>query len=184
MKAKTLSKIELERTLARCDPMMAVAVLLTHRAGLRAMEVAALDWSMVTDASGNPADVIDLPNVATKARTGAGRLPISSDLARALLHWSAMRRHPSSGPVICGPRCEALSADAMRLRIKAIYRKTGLTGATSHSGRRSFATQLAKSIPLADLQLVMRHARPSTTLTYVDASASPIIAAAVEGLTA
>ncbi len=184
MKAKTLSKIELERTLARCDPMMAVAVLLTHRAGLRAMEVAALDWSMVTDASGNPADVIDLPNVATKARTGAGRLPISSDLARALLRWSAMRRHPTRGPVICGVKCEAISADAMRLRFRAIYRKAGLQGATSHSGRRNFATTLAKSIPLADLQLVMRHARPSTTLTYVDASASPIIAAAVESLTA
>ena len=35
MRAKTLSKIELERTLATCDPMQAVMVLLSHRAGLR-----------------------------------------------------------------------------------------------------------------------------------------------------
>ena len=184
MRAKTLSKIELERVLAKCDPMMAVAVLLSHRAGLRACEVAALDWSMITTASGNLADAIDIPAIATKGRTGQGSLPIASDLARALLRWSAMRRHPRAGPVICGPRCEAISADAMRLRFRAIYRKAGLQGATSHSGRRTFATTLAKSIPLADLQLVMRHANPSTTLTYVDASASPIIAAAVEGLTA
>ena len=52
MRAKTLSKIELERALATCDPMQAVMVLLSHRAGLRACEIAALDWSMITTASG------------------------------------------------------------------------------------------------------------------------------------
>ena len=182
MRAKTLNKIELERALAVADPMLATAVLLSHRAGLRAQEIARLDWRMLLDASGNLADAIDLPAIATKGRTGAGKLPIASDLKRALLRWAAIRRFPSRGPVMCGPRLEELSPDAVRKRLKAVYRKAGLEGATSHSGRRTFATQLSKTVPLADLQALMRHARPSTTLLYIDPSAKPELVAAVEGL--
>ncbi len=50
MRAKLISEIDLERTLARCDVQMAAMILLTHRAGLRACELAALDWRSLSRA--------------------------------------------------------------------------------------------------------------------------------------
>ena len=172
MRAKILSETDLCRVLARCDIQTTAMILLTHRAGLRAMEVARLDWRMVLDGSGSIADFIDLPNVATKGRTGAGRIPISSDLKRALLKLAAMRRFPTKGPIILAPRGGALSAHAIAQRINRIYAKVGLD-ASSHSGRRSYATKLAgKGLNAFQVQRAMRHADISTTRLYVDDAAS------------
>ncbi len=128
---------------------------------------------MVRDASGNLGDVLDLPAIASKGRTGAGRIPLASDLRRALLRWSAMRRHPTTGPVICGSRCQRISAHAVSKRLSKLYRKAGLTGASSHSGRRTFATKLAnKGLNAFQVQRAMRHADITTTKLYVGDAAS------------
>jgi len=181
MRAKILSEHELSRTLERCDPMMAVALLMSHRAGLRACEIAALDWAMVRDASGNLSDVVDLPAIATKGRSGQGRIPVAPDLRAALLKWSALRRHPTSGPVICNARCQRLSADSLRQRLKAAYRRAGLL-ATSHSGRRTFGTRLARKVNLSGVQAALRHRQPGTTLLYVDPASDEALTAAIHGL--
>lgn len=183
MRAKILLDTDISRVLARSDAQEAVMVLLTHRAGLRAMEVAALDWRMVRDATGGLADFIDLPNVATKGRTGQGRIPLSGDLKRALLRLSALRRHPKKGPVILAPRGGSLSAHAVAQRLKRLYGAAGID-ATSHSGRRSYATRLASAglVP-SQVQRAMRHADISTTLLYIDDAASDLdLAHAIRGL--
>ena len=61
--------------------------LLSVRAGLRAKEIAALRWSMVTDAEGWIGDVIRLPDSASKGRSG-GTLPIAKQLRDALTAWA------------------------------------------------------------------------------------------------
>ena len=43
-----------------------VMVLLSHKAGMRAIEIAAVTWSMMVDATGELADTIELPNIASK----------------------------------------------------------------------------------------------------------------------
>lgn len=184
MKAKTLCEIELSRVLAIADMQEAVAVLLSHRAGLRACEIAATDWAWLRDASGGLAEDIDISPAATKAGTGGARLPLSADLRRALLRLSAARRHPRCGPVLLNAQGKRLSAHALAQRLNRLYRAAGLDGCTSHSGRRTFATRLAKSLPISDLQKVMRHADASTTITYVDPSADAVIADAVRALSA
>ncbi len=183
MRAKILSESDLSRVLAHADAMEAVMILLTHRAGLRAMEVAALDWRMLRDAQGGLSDAIDLPALATKGRSGQGRIPVASDLTRALLRWSAMRRHPRSGPVALAPRGGHLSAHAVAQRINRIYAKAGLD-ASSHSGRRSYATRLASSgLNAFQVQRAMRHSDISTTRLYVDDAASDrAVAKAIQGL--
>ena len=183
MRAKILSESDLSVVLATCDAMEAVTVLLTHRAGLRAMEVAALDWRMVRDAKGALADAIDLPALATKGRTGQGRVPVASDLRRALLRWSAARRHPRSGPVVLGPKGSVLSAHAVAQRLRRIYARAGLD-ASSHSGRRSYATRLAGAgLNAFQVQRAMRHSDIGTTKLYVDDAASDLaVAEAIRGL--
>ena len=183
MRAKLISEIDLGRTLARCDVQAAAMILLTHRAGLRACELSALDWRMVLDASGSIADHIDLPAIATKGRTGQGRIPVSSDLRRALLKLAALRRFPTRGPVILAPRGGALSAHAIAQRIKRIYTKAGLD-ASSHSGRRTYATRLAGAgLNAFQVQRAMRHSDIGTTRLYVDDAASDrAVVAAISAL--
>ncbi|MEE9146842.1 MAG: hypothetical protein V3U27_05530 [Candidatus Tectomicrobia bacterium] len=45
-------------------------VLLSLKAGLRAREIAALTWGMVTDADGQVADILALENRAAKGTSG------------------------------------------------------------------------------------------------------------------
>src|SRR2546428_2043587 len=52
-----------------------VMFLLSMKAGLRAKEMASLTWAMVTDAAGQVADVMHVPNRASKGTTGGRTIP-------------------------------------------------------------------------------------------------------------
>ncbi len=173
MKAKILTEAQLQQALAASDLQVQVMLLLGHRAALRACEVAALDWRMVTDAAGELADAIDLPAVAVKGKKQARRIPMKADLAAALLALGIARK----GPVLRGPKGERLSAAAVAKRLKRAYDRADLD-ASSHSGRRSTLTKgsLAGLNTLA-LQQIAGHSSPSTTAAYVDAASDPAIVA-------
>src|SRR5438876_12258519 len=66
-------------------------VLLSFKAGLRAKEIAGLRWSMITDASGELADCISLPNSASKGKGGGRTIPLHSALRDSLLALKAVR---------------------------------------------------------------------------------------------
>src|SRR3989441_13030239 len=53
-----------------------VMFLLSMKAGLRAKEMASLTWAMVTDAAGQVADVMHVPNRASKGTTGGRPRPL------------------------------------------------------------------------------------------------------------
>jgi integrase/recombinase XerD len=55
-------------------------LLLSMKAGLRAKEMAALTWAMVTDAQGQVAEVLHVPNRARKGKTGDRTMPLHPDL--------------------------------------------------------------------------------------------------------
>ena len=57
-----------------------VMFLLSMKAGRRAKEIAALTWAIVTDAQGQVADALQLPNRASKGPTGGRTIPLHSDL--------------------------------------------------------------------------------------------------------
>ena len=184
MRAKTLTPDQIERLVAKAKPMQRAMVLLMFRAGLRSQEVAALTWPMVLDAEGSIASFIDLPAIATKGKTGAGRVPMTEDLREALKVFWLRRRMPRAGAVICDQDGNHLTANAIRFRLKTIVKKAGLEGVTSHSGRRTVGTTLAgnPSLTLSSVQAVLRHARPSTTLTYIDAASNKAIVEAMEAM--
>src|SRR5437016_11635137 len=62
-----------------------VMFLLSLKAGLRAKEMASLTWAMVTDAQGQVAEVLHVPNRASKGRTGGRTMPLHPDLQTALV---------------------------------------------------------------------------------------------------
>ncbi len=84
---------------------------------------------------------------------------------------------------ILAPRGGALSAHAIAQRIKRIYAKAWLD-ASSHSGRRSYATRLAGAgLNAFQVQRAMRHSDIGTTRLYVDDAASDrAVVAAISAL--
>ncbi len=66
-----------------------VLFLLSMKAGLRAKEMASLTWAMVTDATGQVAEVLHVPNRASKGKTGGRTIPLHPDLV-----WSKYSNSP------------------------------------------------------------------------------------------
>jgi integrase len=182
MPAKIISPVELDRVLAYIDQAShqpardRVMVLLGHRSGLRAQEVAGLTWSDVTDASGAlAADVTVPPAIAKKGRPRT--VPMHDALRAALTRLAVVSAQKPTNPIITGRDGKQMKPNAVCAYLARLYASAGLQGASSHSGRRSFLTQLARTAnahgcSIRDVQRIAGHAYLSTTEAYIELSAS------------
>jgi integrase len=147
-----------------------VIVLLSAKSGLRAGEIAHLNWAMVTDPSGAIGTGLELPDTA--AKNGSGRvIPLHEDLQAALAAWRAASN--SDGPVIVSERGGPMTPQSIVVWFANAYRVTGLSGCSSHSGRRTFITRAARLVhhaggSLRDVQLLAGHRSIQTTQRYID----------------
>ena len=82
-----------------------VIVLLSVRAGLRAAEIAQLDWSMVLDVRGQISDTITIRDAIAKKGSGR-RVQMHQDLRRAL-HTLKVQSEPL-GPIVRSARGGAM----------------------------------------------------------------------------
>ncbi len=72
-------------------------------------------------------------------------------------------------PLFGTQKREAFSANTLYQTLSVIYRRAGLDGATSHSGRRSFITTLAsKGVGVRVLASLAGHRSIATTQAYID----------------
>ena len=117
--------------------------LFSIKAGLRAKEIASLTWDMVTDAEGNLGSALHLRDEASKGSSGRV-IPLNKALRRALQKLHDER--DSSPYVITTERAERTSAAAIVNLFAQWYQMTGLNGCSSHSGRRTFITNAARTI--------------------------------------
>lgn len=63
------------------------------------------------------------------------------------------------------------AADSVELLVREIYKKCGLKGASSHSGRRSLASNLnAANIPIETIARTLGHSKTQTSLLYIEIS--------------
>src|SRR3989442_5002548 len=98
-----------------------VMFLLSIKAGLRAKEIASLTWAMVTDATGQVGEALQLQNRASKGKTGGRTIPLHPDLQDALIALQTARRETprpeqaalfsvraGGGSPATGPLCVAL----------------------------------------------------------------------------
>jgi integrase len=147
-----------------------VMVLLSAKAGLRAGEIAHLTWAMITDPTGAIGKVLELPDRA--AKNGSGRvIPLHDDLRTALAAWRAAT--DSAGPVIVSERGGPMTPQSIVVWFANAHRVVGLTGCSSHSGRRTFITRAARLVhhaggSLRDVQLLPGHRSIQTTQRYID----------------
>ncbi|MCW2392271.1 tyrosine-type recombinase/integrase [Sphingobium sp. B11D3A] len=147
--------------------------LLSIRAGLRAKEIAALTWGMVTDAEGSVSDSLQLLNIATKGNSG-GVIPIARDLKSTLCELYATN-FATTGEcrVILTQRSRKTSAQVIVNLFSHWYRELGFEGCSSHSGRRTFITRAARNISkfggsIRDVQELARHRSLVMTQRYID----------------
>src|SRR5262252_10666782 len=94
--AKIISDKQVRAVLAELDtrryPLRDRTIFMfSLKAGMRAKEIASLTWGMVTDAEGEIADVIALPNGASKGKHGGRTIPLHPVLKEALAALKDMR---------------------------------------------------------------------------------------------
>ena len=156
-------------------------ILLTHLAGLRVGEVASLRWMDVMTADGHIKDEVRLLPEMTKGKH-ARTVFISTRLRQELQQYADIYRR--AAPLDCplfysqkGAR-SGFTANSLTQTIAKLYRGAGLDGATSHSGRRTFLTNLAnKGTAIHLLRTLAGHRSISTTATYLYSSPTQLKAA-------
>lgn len=150
-----------------------VIFLLSLRAGLRAKEIAAIEWRMVTDAEGRIADTIRLTNNAAKGRSG-GVVPMNAELRHALDALRQISPLPVGATrIIRTERSSSTNAQVVINMFQDWYSALGFDGCSSHSGRRTFITMTARNIgrfggSLRDVQALARHSSLAMTQRYIE----------------
>ena len=145
-------------------------MLLSVKAGLRACEIAGLEWSMVMTDAGEIGDIIDIRNAIAKRGSGR-RIPMHPSLQQALAElWPA---RTSDTHIVASNRGGAMRPNSIVNWFVTMFAELELDGCSSHSGRRTFITTAAKNVhraggSLRDVQLLAGHRSIDTTQRYIE----------------
>lgn len=155
-----------------------VMLLLSFKCGLRSCEIARLKWSDVTTATGDLLDAgswINLGHHITKGNKPDTRVLMHPELHAALLDL----RQSSSNQVwlMYAPQgaTGVMTPANVTVYLHQLYKKLGYIGCSSHTGRRSFITELARvcnthGCSIKDVQELARHSDIRTTEAYIEPS--------------
>jgi integrase/recombinase XerD len=183
--AKLLTDIEFKRLAAVIDSLRYptrnhTAVALSFYAGLRACEIAALRVGDVFDAYGKPKDTIYLSAAQTKGNDSCTVLAnkrLRTQLAKYAAQYPKQLQKPAA-PLLFSAKGGGFSPQTIVNLFQRFYRSAGIAGASSHSGRRQFVTELAdKGINARVVQALARHKNLGTTQRYIDINDNKLRAA-------
>lgn len=183
--AKLLTDTERKRLAAVIDSKRHAvrnhtAVALSFYAGLRACEIAALRVGDVFDEAGAVRDTIYLSAAQTKGNEGNTVL-VNKRLASALKRYASAypkRIKQPNAPVMFSAKGAGFTAQTVVNLFQHLYRAAAIAGASSHSGRRQFVTELAdKGVNARVVQALARHKHLNTTMRYIDLNENKMRAA-------
>jgi integrase/recombinase XerD len=182
--AKTLEARELKFVFAAIASRRYAArdraiVALSFYAGLRAHEIASLTWGTILGADGQVLPEVLLHASQTKGNK-ARRVFLSQRLQKELTTYC--RAHvvapERNAPLFSTMKRRPFTANAMAHLFLDIYAEAGIAGASSHSGRRTFITNLAaKGVGVRVLASLAGHTSISTTQRYIDVNDTQLRAA-------
>ena len=181
--ARVLNPTELRRVLdyvatRRHSARNRCSLLLTHYAGMRVGEVAALRINNVLNSDGTIKEEIRLMPTQTKgsyARTVYLNERMRKELAQYI---KCLKINDLTKPLFYTQKQDGFSANTLTQYFFFLYRRVGLEGASSHSGRRSFLTGLAnRGTAIHILKSLAGHRNISTTAAYLYSSPTQLKAA-------
>jgi integrase/recombinase XerD len=144
----------------------AMMLKLLHGAGLRVGELAALLETDVVNVDGSIRDHIVLQPHQTKGHQQ--RIVYLNEKLRTDL-TDYMKSSDRSGYLFKSQKRDHFTANTLQAVITSLYRRVGLVGCSSHSGRRSFITKLASvGVSARVLQELAGHRNLATTQRYID----------------
>ena len=146
-------------------------LLLSLRGGLRACEIAGLEWGCVLDARGRIDHALTIPDRVAK-KGGGRRMPMHPELRQALRELAAETPY-RLGPLIQSRRGGHMAANSVVNWFCELYAEIGAQGCSSHSGRRTFITHAARQAhragaSLRDVQLLAGHRCITVTQGYIE----------------
>ncbi len=143
--------------------------------GLRAKEMSQLLVRDVVTTNGAIKDEVLLTRASTKGRKQRLVYLTNKDVRKALTAYLDERRqteaialHPLT-PLFKSRKGGGFTPNTMQMLFKRMYRWAGLDQASSHSGRRTFATSLIEQgVDIKAVSNLMGHASVSMTARYVE----------------
>jgi len=151
--------------------------LLSVKCAFRAKEIACITWSMVTDAEGSIGRKINLDNTASKGKGGRS-IFMHKDVKAALVEYQNEliekgRKVELSDTVIISERGDSMRPGSIVHWFKRLYDSLGFNGCSSHSGRRTAITNLARKAStvggsIKDVQRFAGHSKLAITEGYID----------------
>jgi len=173
--AKSLTTSELQTVLAYTETQPnaqrnRAMLMMTVAAGLRVGEVAGLTLGDVLDKSGSVRGEVFLAAHRVKHQH-ARTIYLNSRLQQELTDYIATRIHKDAAfplfPTHRGPRCH-FSPNTLAQHFHFLYRKAGISNASSHSGRKTFLTSLAsQGVSVFVLASLAGHKSIATTQRYI-----------------
>jgi len=174
--AKLLTEAEFKRLGAVVDSLRHstrnhTAVALSFYAGLRACEIAALRVRDVFDSNVAIRDTIYLSAAQTKGSDSCNVL-VNKKLRTQLQRYA--RAYPQrtanlNSPLVYSGKGGSFTAQTIVNLFQRLYKLAGIDGASSHSGRRQFVTELAdKGVNARVVQALARHKHLNTTMLYIE----------------
>ena len=152
--------------------------LLSVKSGLRSKEISQLRWKYVLKSDGDTIDdYINLPNSSSKGKSGR-IIPLHKSIKENLQllligHKKYRSFDVNSSFIVRTERSPFTSSQSVVNMFQSWYRKLGLLGCSSHSGRRTFITETSKKISLVggslrDIQMMVGHSSLQTTQRYIE----------------
>jgi integrase/recombinase XerD len=174
-KAKTFTDKDMRKVLTYIATTRHAArnraiVLTTHYAGLRVGETAALRIGDVLAEDGTIKEEMVLTAEQTKGKH-ARTVYLGEKLRKELLDYLAGIDCSDLTRTLFATqkKRDGFSANTLAQHLFWLYKRAGLTGASSHSGRRTFITNLAsKGVGVRVLMSLAGHRNIGTTQAYID----------------
>ena len=164
------------RRTSSCPESDTLKLLLSTKGGLRVAEIALISIDAFLDADGKVKRTFEVNSkIAKGGRTRS--IPTHPDIRAAIT--ALMKKYPSAKGVafkVHNGEISYQSPNALAQWFVRFFKKVGLEGCSSHSGRRTFITNLARNAnkcgsSLRDVQKLAGHSRLDTTERYIDYSA-------------
>ena len=175
-KAKTLNQQEIRRVLdhisTRKHAMRNRAIVQTSfLSGMRVGEIASLNYKDIVDSEGQIKNQVLLTADMTKG-SEARIVFISEKLRKELQAYVAIYKPTDSSMKFFYSQkktSDGFTANTLTQYFHYLYKRAGIEGASSHSGRRSFITSIAsKGVSVRVLMSLAGHKHLGTTQKYID----------------